>query len=270
MRNNAAVWAIVRNELRRRKLYLLWWSVGIIALVGLTVLAYGSVRDQAAELNKAFGSLSSSISSFVGTGDMFSPAGYLNSQLYFITLPILFILLSVTLSSSLLNKEESRHTLELLLARPVSRSGVLAAKAISGSIIVAILGAVTAITVALCALAVHIDIPIGYILLTSLAMLLFSGAFGALAFMLFAASQVTRRLAVVVAILVSFGGYILTSLAGMVHGLAWVAKLFPYHYYDPGAILTGKLSAGLVLYIAAIYIGAMVVATIGFRRRDIQ
>lgn len=270
MKNKAAIWTIVRTELRRRKLYLLWWSIGIIALIALTVLAYGSVRDQAGELNKAFGNLSSSISSFVGTSDMFSPAGYLNSQLYYITLPVLFILLSITLTSSLVNKEESNRTLELLLARPVSRTSLLAAKAISGCVVIAILGAVTALTVVLCAAAIHIDISVGNLLLATTAMVLFSGAFGALAFMLFAASTATRHLAVVVAVLVSFGGYILSSLAGLVHGLAWLAKIFPYHYYDPGAMLTGKLSAGLVLYIAAIYVGSMLVAVLGFRRRDIN
>jgi ABC-2 type transport system permease protein len=269
MKRNGAMWAIVRTELQRRRLYLLWWSIGIIALLAFTVLAYGSVRDQAAELNKAFGSLSSSISSFVGTGDMFSPVGYLNSQLYFITLPILFILLSVTLAGSLLNKEENNRTLELLLARPISRTHVLIAKAISGCVVMALLGVVSALTIIVCGWAVHLDIPIGYLLLTTAAMVVFSGAFGALAFMLYAASNTTRRLAVVGAILFSFGGYILSSIAGLVHGLVWIAKLFPYHYYDPGAMLTGRLSLSLVAYIGAIYVISLVIAVVGFRRRDI-
>lgn len=265
-----AVTTIVKHELHRRRMYLVWWSLGIIALVALTVLAYGSVKDQAAELNKAFGNLSSNISGFVGTSDMFSPIGYLNSQLYFITLPILFILLSVTLSGSLISKEERRRTLELLLARPIGRSRLLLAKALAGTAVVAILGVVTAVVIILCGMAVHIGVSAAHIVLATIWMVLFSGAFGAIAFMLYAASQMTRRLAAVVAILLSFGGYILSSLGGMVHGLAWIAKLLPYHYYDPGAILTGHVSYGLVLYIAAMYVMSICVALIGFRRRDID
>lgn len=262
--------SIIRKELHERRFYLLWWSVGIASILALTVLAYGSVRDQADQLNKAFGHLSSSISGFVGTGDMFSPVGYLNSQLYYITLPILFIILSVTLSNALINREESRHTLELLLARPIGRSRLLIAKAAAGALIVGVLGAVTAVVVIVCSMAVDINVSVHNLLMTTLWMTLFSGAFGALAFMLYAASQATRRLAAVVAILLSFGGYILSSLGSMVHGLSGIAKILPYHYYDPGAMLTGKVSSGFIIYVLAMYAISICIALVGFRRRDIE
>lgn len=261
--------AIIRRELNKRRMYLLWWSLGIVALVALTVLAYGTIKNEAGQLNEAFGHLSSNISGFVGTSDMFSPVGYLNSQLFFITLPILFIILSVTLAGSLVSKEERQHTLELLLARPVGRSSLLFAKAFAGILVVAILGIVTAVVTIVCGLAVNIGVSAGYIALATLFMVLFSAAFGAVAFMLYAASLLTRRAAAAVAILLSFGGYILSSLGGLVHGLAWAAKLFPYHYYDPGAILTGRISGGLIVYIAVMYAVSLVIALMGFRRRDI-
>ena len=264
------LFVILTTELRRRRLYMLWWSLGIVALVALTVLAYGSIKDQSAQLDKAFGSLSSSISGFVGTSDMFSPVGYLNSQLYYITLPILFIILSVTLVGSLVNKEEKHRTMELLLARPVSRTQLLTAKALTGVVIVLALGAVTAAATIVCSLAVHITVSAAYIALATLWMALFAGAFGAIAFMLYAASLLTRRAAAAAAILLSFGGYILSSLGSMVHGLSGVAKVFPYHYYNPGDILHGRVETGLVIYIAAIYVVSLVVAVVGFRRRDIS
>jgi ABC-2 type transport system permease protein len=250
--------AIVKKELRERRLYLVWWSLGIGLLTGLTVLTYGSVQDKADQLNKAFGDLSSSISGFVGTSDMFSPTGYLNSQLYFITLPILFIILSVTLSGALISKEENRRTLELLLARPIGRERLLIAKAIAGALIVGVLGAVTAVAVILCSLIVHIDIATKNLAITTLWMTLFAGAFGSVAFMLYAASLATRKTAAVVAILLSFGGYILSSLGNMVHGLSGIAKLLPYHY------------SSFIIYVAAMYVVSIVIALAGFRRRDVN
>ena len=264
------MWTIIKTELRNRRMYMIWWSLGIIALVALTVLAYGSIKDQSEQLNKAFGSLSSSISGFVGTGDMFSPVGYLNSQLYYITLPILFIILSVTLAGSLLNKEERHHTLELLLARPVSRTQLLVAKALAGAIVVLILGAVTALAAIVCSAGVGLNVSMAHIALATFIMTLFAGVFGAIAFMLYAASLYTRRAAAVAAILLSFGGYILSSLGSMVHGLLGIAKMFPYHYYDPGSILNGRVAAGLIVYLAALYIASAGIAIAGFRRRDIS
>jgi len=262
--------AITQTELRRRKMYLLWWGVGIVALTAFTVLAYGSIKNQADQLNKAFSGLSSTAGSFFGTNDMFTPVGYLNSQLYYITLPILFIILSVTLSSSLTSKEERHHTLELLLARPVSRTRLLLAKILAADIIVVILGVVTAVSVLVCSLLIKLDISAMHIVLATVWMILFSGAFGAVAFMLYTASSLTRRAAAAVAILLSLGGYILTSIGSLVHGLSWVSKLLPYHYYNPGAILEGYVSGGLVLYIAGMFAVALVVSVVGFRRRDID
>lgn len=261
--------AVIKKELRQRRACLIWWGIGITLLLAFTILAYGSIKSQADELNKTFGDLSSNISGFVGTSDMFSPVGYLNSQLFFITLPILFIILSVTLSSSLVSKEERHGTLELLLARPIGRGQLLLAKALSGTLVVAILTALTTAVIITCSLAVNIGVSVGYLVLATFWMALFSGAFGAIAFMLYAASSLTARAAAAVAILLSLGSYIVASLSGMIHGLAWIAKLLPYHYYDPGSILTGHVSGGLAIYIAAMYAISLAVAFIGFRRRDI-
>lgn len=267
---NSPVLAITKAELRQRKTYLLWWGIGIVALIALTVLAYGSIKGQADQLNEALGSLSSSIGGFLGTTDMFSPIGYLNSELYFIVLPILFIILSVTLAGKLIGKEESDHTMELLLSRPISRSKLLLAKAISATIIMALLGAVAALSTIIFGQVVSIGVSTGYIILTTLMMVLFSGAFGALAFMLYAVGGRLKSAAAAVAILFSLGGYILSSLSGMVHALAWAAKLFPYHYYNPGAMLGGHVSVGLIIYIGALYAVSLIIGFTIFRRRDID
>lgn len=260
---------IIGWELIRRKISLFWWVFGVVVLVAMTVLSYAAVRDQAAELNEAFGSLSSNASSFVGTEDLFSPEGYLNSQLFYVTLPILYIILVLNLSSSLLGKEENDTTLELLLSRPVSRTKVLAAKATAGMIALFIVGIAATITTIISAKIVDLDIGMGGLLLVSLVTVLFAGTFGAISYAMFAASQVTRRFATLSAILISFGGYIITSLAGMVSWLEWPSKLLPYHYFDTEQLITGTLPVGLAIYIIGVFGLAKLVAWLGFRGRDI-
>jgi ABC-2 type transport system permease protein len=261
---------IINWELHRRRTLIIGWTLGIVAMIALTVLSYGSVRDQADELNKAFGDYSSSIGSFVGTSDMFSPVGYMNSQLYFITLPILFIILCITLVNGLIGKEESHGTIELLLSRPISRTRLLGAKALSALTVLSIIGGITALVTILSAQAADMGLGAGNLLLATAGCIAFAGAFAAITFMLLAASVTTRRMAFVVSIALSLGSYLLTSLAGLVDWLEWPAKLLPYHYYDTNALINGHVPLGFVLYIGSIYLIAIVVSVIGFRRRDIN
>jgi ABC-2 type transport system permease protein len=248
---------------------MIWWSISIIVLVAITVLTYGAVADQNAAASAAFDSLGDDIGSFVGTSDLFSPVGYLNSQLYYITLPVLFIILSTVLASGLFGKEENNRTIELLLARPLSRTQLLGGKAFAGLLIIAIIGTIATLSIVLCARSADLPISTGNLILATATAVCFSTAFGAIAFMLLAASTRTRRFATLAAIVFSFGGYIIASLGGMVDWLGTLAKLFPYHYYDPNALLTGSLPGGLQAYVIGIYVVAAVVAIVGFRRRDI-
>lgn len=261
--------AVVRTGLRRRKMYVSLWGLGIVVLTAFTVLAYGAVKSQADQLNQAFDSLTTNAGSFFGTSDMFSPVGYLNSQLFYIVLPLLFIILGVTLTSSLTFKEERGHTLELLLARPISRAHLLLAKIITAVAVFAVLGVATLVTTVVCDAIVGLAVPAGYVALATLLMTLFAGAFGAVAFALYTASQKSGRAAAAVAILLSLGGYIVTSIAGLVDQLGWLAKIFPYHYYNPGEILQGHVASGLIIYIVCMYLVSLVVAMAGFARRDI-
>ncbi|MCA9325551.1 ABC transporter permease subunit [Candidatus Saccharibacteria bacterium] len=261
--------AMILWELSRRKISLLWWVIGVTALVALTVLSYAAVKDQASQLDQAFGSISSGASSFVGTSDLFSPEGYLNSNLYYITLPILYIILVLNLASSLLGKEENDATLELLLSRPISRGRLLAAKATAGMLSLFLVGGVATLATIICAKIIGMDIAMGGLVLTSVVTVLFAGTFGAISFAMLAASQATRRFATLTAILLSFGGYIITSLAGLVSWLGTPAKFLPYHYFDTEKMLQGTLPLGIVIYIIGAFGIAKLVGYIGFRRRDI-
>lgn len=266
---NRPMLAIVRTELRRRKMYMSLWGLGIVILTAFTVLAYGAVKTQADQLNKAFANLTTNAGSFFGTSDMFSPVGYLNSQLFYIVLPLLFIILGVTLTSSLTFKEERGHTLELLLARPISRAHLLLAKIIIAVSVFVVLGIATLVTIVVCDAIVGLAVSAGYVALATLLMTLFAGAFAAVAFALYTTSQKSGRAAAAVAILLSLGGYIVTSIAGLVDKLSWLAKIFPYHYYNPGDILRGHVASGLIIYIGCMFLVSLIISLVGFARRDI-
>lgn len=261
--------AVILWELKRRRWFMVWWAIGIASLIAITVLAYKAIGHDAKQLNSTFDSISSSAGGFFGGSDFFSPIGYLSSQIYYILLPIMVIIMVVTLAASLMNRDENDSTVEYTLARAMSRRRLLLAKAIVGLTVVT---AVCVLTYAVTVVTVQFaGIKIGQwnLLTAHVLSFAFSATFGVIAFALMAASQLTRKVATSVAIVLAFGGYVISSLAGLVHWLEVPAKFMPYHYYDTVGLLGGHVERGLVVYIVGMVVVATVIATVGYSRRDI-
>src|SRR5262249_47715033 len=113
---------IIRWELTQRRFFILWWCLGIVVLLIVLMAIYPSIHQQAAQLDEIMQQLPESIRALRGgSSDLTSPVGYLTAEAFYITLPLLFIIMSVNLGGTLLARDEQDRTLELLLARPVSR-----------------------------------------------------------------------------------------------------------------------------------------------------
>ena len=265
---------IIRWELKQRKTAILWWTVSAIAICALILLIYPPLRDQAQQFNKVINQLPQGLRQLkagaTGKVDVANPIDFLNSQLYYITLPILLIILTVTRGSSLLGRDEQDRTLELLLARPISRGKLLAAKAWSGIMETFVVSAVSTVAVIVLAKAINLDVATPKLLVVGLYTWLFCLSFGAIAFALTAAGRFTKRSSTGIAVLASFGGYLITSLGGLNHTVGSFAKFTPYHYFAPEKIMRGQGITGLNVYLIGILVACAIMAYTGFRSRDID
>lgn len=264
------MWTLILLHLRQRRSFMIGWSIGVIAMITMLFMVYPSIRDQATALNQALNSLPEGIRSLKSnSSDLLSPVGYMNSQLYYATLPLLFGIACISLGSGLLAKDEQDHTLELLLARPVSRGKLLAAKALAGCLIIGIIAGIGVVDALILSQVVGLEVSAWHLVLATIFSALLPLSFGAIAFAM-TASSFARRASVGLAIIIGFGGYLLSSLAGLVDWLATPAKLLPYHYYDSYGILSGHVPKGLVAYLLAIFVCSAIYAWLTFRRRDID
>lgn len=261
--------AVIAWELKRRRMFIAWWAIGIASLIAITVMAYKAIGHDAKQLNATFNSVSSSAGGFFGGSDFFSPIGYLSSQIYYILLPILVIIMAVVLAAGLMNRDEDDTTVEYTLARAISRRQLVLAKAVVWLIVT---GAVCVLTYLVTVATVHVaGIKIGQadLLITHVLAFAFSASFGLVAFALMAASQFTRKAASSIAIVLAFGGYVISSLASLVHWLEAPAKFVPYHYYDTVGLLGGHIERGLYVYLVGVGIISVGIAMFGYARRDI-
>lgn len=262
--------AIIKSELWQRRWMIMWWCIGIFAFIFINLVFYPSIRDQAAELDKSFNNLGSAKSFFSDTGDFLSPHGYLSSQIFYLMLPMLLGILSITLGSSLIGREEREGTLELLLARPISRSKLLASKVISGLIILLVVAATGVLTTIIMCKMVSLDVGTKEVIYASLVALIMAVTFGAVSLLMTTLGKTARLASIGTGTIVALGGYIIVSLQGAASWLRWPSKIFPFNYYKPGAILNGDFGWGNLIFFALILIACGVISWTAFNRRDIS
>jgi hypothetical protein len=111
------------RTLRNRRRSLIGWSIATVGLVGIIVLSYVAIRGQ-----QSFQDMMDQYPDFVkqmlGLGgglSITSPPGYLNSQLFANTLPLIFLIFLIAFAARETAGEESDGTLDLALAHPVTR-----------------------------------------------------------------------------------------------------------------------------------------------------
>ncbi len=262
------MFSVFKWTLWQRRWSMLWWSVGIVSLVALTLSFYPTIHNQATELNKSFGSLNSSTLALFGGTDFFSPVGYLNSQLIYLMLPLLLIILGVGLGSSLIGREEADGTIESLLSRPISRSRLLLAKASAGAFILFSVTLVGSVVIIGMASFLNIGIPLIYIAAACLACFMLVLTFSAAAFLL-AATGRARIAALGVTAVYALGGYIIGSLASTVHWLEKPSMIFPYHYYQSADILRGTFKWSSIIFFGVFTAACVTLAWLSFRQRDL-
>jgi ABC-2 type transport system permease protein len=260
-------------ELRQRRVALAWWTFGsVVVAVGILAL-YPPIRDQAHQFNQVFNQLPQGIRELKTGGassiDVANPVSFLNSQLFYVTLPIIWIILAITRASSLMGKEEQDHTLELVMARPISRTGLLAAKATSLFTEFAIVGGITLVAVAALAPLFDLHIATWRLILATAYTAVFSLSFGLISLALQAASGLASRAAGAIAVFLAFGGYLIASLSGLTDWLRVPAKFMPYHYFAPDKVMLGQPVHGLDIYLIGALTLSAILAYVGFYRRDI-
>lgn len=261
---------IMLRSLRDRRTTMLFWALGISAYIALNVLVYSTIKDQTANLNQALQNIPPTARSFfTDTNDFLSPVGYMNAKLYYLMLPLLFSMLAITLSG-LLTREEENGTLELLLARPVSRTAVFLAKFFASLLILGLVGLIALGVTVLTADHAAVGIPVIRLAAATFVTILLALVFGSFAWMLAGLGGWGRRACVGGAVVLALGSYLVTSLEGSVHWLQTPAKYLPYHYVQASHILSGTYTWWNALLLVVLTIIFTTAGCVGFRRRDLS
>ena len=259
---------IFTKSLRDQRKSLTFWGIGVAALSLVTVLFYPSVKE-VQEFSKLFEETEALARLFAGGfTDLTSPEGYLNSQLFSLMVPILFLVYAIGQGSGTIAGEEERGTLDILLSNPTTRFQVLVQKFLSMLASILALAFVLWVGVVVGAAIVGMDLSLVGAAQVTLSAMLLGTVFGALALALGSATG-KRGSSIGITGALALAAYLLYALAPLVEGLKVTEKISPFYYYIAADPLVNGLNPVHVAVLIAMTIALLAVAIITFERRDL-
>jgi len=261
---------VMLKTLRDQRKSLTFWGLGIGFVIILTISFYPSFKDMPGmdafieNMPEAMGKI------FLGeVEDMTSPEGFLNSQLFVLLIPILFLWFAISRGSGAIAGEEESGTLELLLTHPIKRSRILVDKFLSMVIAIMIIGFVVWVSMTLGIMLVDMGISLFRVAEVTLSALLLGLLYGTFALFV-GATKGSRSLSIGVSSAVGIAGYLVNVLFPIVDRLEPFQKLSPFYYYMGADPLSNGLDfthVGLLIVATAILLPLSIVM---FERRDIN
>lgn len=263
------VTAIARHTLVQRSRSLLAWTLGLALITVMQLAIYPSMASSGDALQEYVDAWPEALREAFGLADYSTGAGYLNTELFSMMLPLVLIGVALAAGAAATAGEEEQGTLELLLGAPVRRSTVLAGKLVAMAASVGI--ASTAFVVTLIVGAPLVDLSIGssYVLAATLMLALLAILFGAVGLLLGALSG-HRAVALGAGFGLAIAAYLLNVLAPLADWLEPWQSASPFEWALGDRPVFNGLAVGSVALIAAVAAAITAAAFAVFARRDIS
>ncbi len=261
---------LMTKSLRDNRGSTIGWGIALVASVLLQLAVYPAVRDAAGEFEKLLDSYPESFKALFNVRQsLASGVGYLQGEVFGVLAPLVLLGIAIGQASRATAGEEKAHTLDLLLANPISRPRLLLDKA------AAVLVSVTLVTVGFGVVLLvgngvaGLGVPWPDLVLAVVASAVVALPFGALALLV---GVLTGRPGLAVAVPVGLGllTYLLNALSALSEGIHPWRVLSPFHHAAVNDALTGSPNwlglAGLLVLTAVLVAGA----ALAFERRDVR
>lgn len=263
--------SIFAKTIWERRRSIVWWSAAMVALAGLTVAFFPSIRDDAASFENIFEALPPELLSIFGVEDpasLVTATGLINSRLYAGIGPLIVAALGISLGTAAVAGEEDRGTLDLLLAQPVTRTQIIVEKFAAASVVISTVMVALFVTLVALDPLVGLDLSLSGLFGANATLGLFALTFCALALAIGSATG-NRGLTVGVSAGAAASLFFINGLAPLVDEMAWIAELTPFHWLQNPNPLANGLDVLAVLLFAVVIAALVAIAVWGLNRRDI-
>jgi ABC-2 type transport system permease protein len=257
-------WPTVTMTLRLRWVSTASGALGLVAVLIVVGALFPAVGHSIGKLNIPKG-----VTQLLGGADYGTITGWYRSEIGSIYGPLVIGGLAIAGAVAATATEEEDRILGLVLAHPIKRSRLVAAKAAA---IAALVVAIALATWAGMILGVAIGgggISLGHITSFSVQLAFFGFATGALAIALGAGTG-RRALAAGGAAAVAILGWLVNGFAPLVSAIDWLKYLSPFHYYAGRDPLTRGVDIGGLVVLGALALLLTGLGVVGLERRDLR
>ncbi|MCI0397920.1 MAG: ABC transporter permease [Chloroflexi bacterium] len=257
------------QELRARRGAIIGWGLGI----GLFALYVVSLYPQFAPLLADFDISNIQLYQMLGNfSDMASFRGFISTEV-FTFLPVLLIIYAVINGTGTLAGEEDNGTLEIIMALPIPRWQLVLTKIAALGLALFLILAIMAGSLVIGFNSLPADVDKGGVEVMDLVVASLGTwpiVFLFATFSLFLGAYLpTRRIAAWAATAIMIFSYFGNNLADLSKPMEALQPLFPFYYYDGGAMLAEGIAANDALVLLGAAVVFLALALWSFQRRNV-
>jgi len=263
---------VLRNvylkTLRDSRKSILFYSIGVVALGLYVTLFYPTIRD-ATGFTDFLEDLPEVFQSIVGDAETYTTAeGFLNVEVFSFMGPMIVSIFAIIAGMSAIAGEEESHTLDQLLANPISRASILLQKA--AGLLTGLLALSVALGIGLIAGSriAGFDLAITGTIQAIASLYVLGATLGLLALSVGAATG-RKGLAGGVAAGVGVVGFLLDTFLSVVEILEPARFVSVFYYFNSNDVILNGINAAHLATLIAITAVAVAVAVWRFEQRDV-
>jgi len=239
-------------------------AVGLIAVLIVVGALFPAVGDAIGKLD-----LPEGVADLLGGADYATITGWYRGEISSVYGPLVAGGIAIVGASASTAGEEDDRILALILAHPVTREGVIAAKAAAIAVGVGIVAVATWV-----GLIVGVAVAGGGIGVSNLGayavhLAFFGFASGAVALAIGAGTG-RRGLAIGGASGFAVLGFLINGFAPLVDGIAWLKYISPFYYYAENDPLSNGVDVGNLVVLGLFSLAMTAIAMLGLQRRDLR
>lgn len=265
------MWTIIFRELKDRKWSLLAYSLGSLALLWVYVATFRSSQQNTQQLLELVKSYPKGMLAALGLNDIAvnTIEQYLNLEYYSSLWPLLAIILALSRAGSQLAGDIQTGTMGLLLALPLERWRIFAAKYLAGVATIIIFTVVSVFGIIPLSASANIPTHLHSLLAVWVVASLFMGTVYAVGL---AVSSVVSESSKVYAItgflmVATYTANIIAALVGSLDKLKYLSPFFYLNTHD--ALFYGTVHASSLYFFGAVIVVASALAAWRFTNRDV-